>query len=66
MPYKTSNFRKIWCTLRQKRELQTLDFIKPNTISLHDYQLILCMLEFLNKSQDEIRKLIPKDPSVSK
>ena len=23
-------------------------FLKPNTISLRDYQLILCMLEYLN------------------
>ena len=35
-------------------------FPKPNTISLRDYQLNLCMLEFLHKLQDEIRKLIPK------
>ena len=34
---------------KQTRELQKLYFTpKPNTTSLRDYQLILCMFAFLN------------------
>ena len=40
-------------------------FSEPNTISLHDYQLILCMVEFLhNYWAKMICKLIHKGRSV--
>ena len=53
MEYVVQAFKvlKIWDTLRQTRELKKLDFYRfpnPNTISLRDYQLILCMFGFLH------------------
>ena len=52
---------QILCKFRRPRQTpkhQKLEFYpffrKPNTISLRDYQLILCMLEL----QGKIRKLI--------
>ena len=39
-------------------------FPKPKTISLRDYQLILCMLTFFDQLQGDVRKLIPKGRSV--
>ena len=49
------------------QEVKKLDFSpvpNTNTISLHDYQLILCMLGFLHKLLYEIRKPIPKGTLV--
>ena len=42
---------KIWYTLRQTQELKNgifCRFSNPNTISLRDYELILCMFGFLD------------------
>ena len=38
--------------------------LNPNTISLRDYQLILCMFGFLHQLEHEICKLIPKGAFV--
>ena len=39
-------------------------FLKPNTISLRDYQLILFMLKYSLELQGKIRKLMPKGRSA--
>ena len=39
-------------------------FLKPNTISLRDYQLMLCVPKYCLELQGEIRKLMPKGRSA--
>ena len=58
------NFVHVAANARAQKTGFFCHFPNPNTISLHDYQLILCMFGFLHELEHKICKLIPKGCSA--